>query len=812
MNNEQYTVVKKTFLQSFRSFLPPLRGGLGWGFYNLKIAIRNLQRNGLYSWINVVGLAVSIATVVFIMLWILHELSFDTFYRRSGDIYQVKAKIVQDGVDGYWRTPTALAYAARHDVPGVENACTVNPYYDLGYLEYQGKTFFGDRYITVDTTFFSIFDMTFIEGSAAGAFPDPFSVILTRTLARKIFGDEPAVGKAIIGGNGRELSEPYYVSAVVADCPGNTYIQYDAIFSFERSWHNNTWRNWWWDTYVLLRPGADAKDVGRQLTEIQHRNFTAVTAETFALQPLADLRLHAAGGKETGMASVRLFFIIACGLLVIACINYVNLTTARANKRSREMAVRKIMGAKKYSLFAQLMNETLVLCFVALVVAVLLVGLGMPYYNQLIGAQLDFSPVNPVVMAVCGITLLLVVLLSGIYPAMKLMTFRATGLFKPPASGGKSRTPLRKILVVVQFTGVAILLVTTIVINRQLHFIQHKSLGYDRAHVLVISTNTNLDIMTHFRSFKSDLKNEPDIMGVSGAATGILSAGYTENITWEGMPDNTEFPVQLWGADRDICPLLNIPLVEGSGFSGTPADSTLCYLNETAVRQMNLENPIGKRISMPDGNYTVAGVVRDFDHSALQQSIAPMVIYLPPYLYFPHVIYIKTQPGKTPEAIAAIERAWKKYNPFFPFEYRFLDDVFNELYAAEQQRQTLFSAFSLLAILISCLGLFGLVTYTAEQRTKEIGIRKVLGASVTNIIGMLSKEFLLLAGVALLVAFPVAWYLMEKMLQQYAYRIPLSWWIFALAGVAVILLTVLSVGVQAYRAATANPVKAIKTE
>ena len=778
--------------------------------YNLKIAIRNLQRNGLYSWINVVGLAVSLAAVVFIMLWVLHELSFDSFHKRSNDIYHVMAKITRDGSEGYWRTPTAVAYVARHEIPDVENACTVNPYYDLGFLEYQGETFFDDRYITVDTTFFGLFDITFVEGSAGNAFPDPFSVILTQTLAKKIFGDEPAVGKAITGGNGKGRNETYYVSAVVADCPKNAYVQYDAIFSFERSRHRNTWNNWSWDTYVLLRPGADIKEVGAQLKDIQHKNHTSLLVDTFVLQPLTDLRLHAPDGKETGMAAIRLFFIIACGLLVIACINYVNLTTARAGKRSREIAVRKIMGAKKRSLFPQLMNETFILCFIALLLALFLVVLLLPYYNQFLSAQLEFSLTNPVIGIVCGVTLLLVVLLSGIYPAMKLMAFRATDAFKLH-SGRKTRMSLRKILVVFQFTGVTILLVSTFVMNRQMHYIQHKSLGYDREHVLMIPVFTNLDMRTHFTGFKSDLEREPDVMGVSASVNRILYAGFTEHITWEGMSGNTEFPAQLWGVDRDIFSLLGIPLVEGSGFSGSTADSTMCYLNETAVREMNLDTPVGKRVSTPIGDFTVAGVVRDFDYTTLREPVKPMLIYLPAHYYLT-VVYVKTAPGRTPEAIAAVEKVWKVYNSLFPFDYRFLDDDFNAAYAAEQQRQTLFSAFSLLAILISCLGLFGLVSYTAETKTKEIGIRKVLGATVANIIGMLSKEFLWLAGIALLVAFPVAWYFMEKMLQQYAYRIPLSWWIFALAAAAVVVLTVLSVGFKAFRAATANPVDAIKTE
>ncbi len=783
--------------------------------YNLKIAIRNLKSNGTYSIINIVGLSVSLAACILIMFWVYDELSYDRFYKRSDDIYLVTACVKNsEGSENYWRsTPTAVSYAGREEIPEVENACAVNPRYDLGYLDYNGKKFFSNRYIAVDTTFFRIFNTTFIEGSPDNALPDPYSVILTETTAKKIFGAEPALGKQLQGGNGQgDEGETYYVAGVVADHPKNSFLEYDAVFSFERSRWKNTWKNWSWYNFYLLQPDANKKEVTEKLFAIQQKNASGLLPlQSFSLQTLTDLRLHDSDGKETGMASVRLFSLIAIGLLFIACINYVNLTTARANKRNKEISVKKIMGAKKWKLLNQLMSETFIICSVALIVALILVFLLIPLYNQVTGKQFSFSLANPLIWITCGSIFLVIVILSGIYPALKLSAFKPLDVFRKQTTIGKSGLSLRKVLVVLQFAGVSGLIVATIVLNSQLHYIQNIQLGYDKEHVIEIQTFKNLDIRNHYESFKSDLEKEPAITGVTGTQQSILYAGFMEQIQWEGIQPGTDFTISVWGADRNLYSLLNIPLVEGSGFSGSPADSALCLLNETAVKEMGIKNPVGKRLSIPiyPKEYTIAGIVKDFHYEPLGSVIAPLVMYLPRYY---QNIYIKTQPGKTKEALAEAEKVWKKYSPVFPFSYQFVDDAYNQIYKPEQQKSKLFNFFSLISIFVACLGLFGLVTYMAETKTKEIGIRKVLGASVPSIVNMLSKEFLILVCIAMLIAFPTAWYFSNKMLQDYAYRIGIGWWMFALAGIITIVLTLLTVGWQAIRAATANPVKSIKVE
>ncbi len=783
-------------------------------FYNLNIAFRNLRRNGLYSLINVAGLAVGLTAVILIMLWVWDELNYDSFYHRSDDIYLVTARVeMGDAVNSWRSTPTALAHVAREQIPGVDNACTVNPNYDLGYLEYEGQRFFGDRYITVGVTFFDIFTTTFIEGSAVNPLPDPYSVVLTESLARKIFGNEPAVGKALIGGNGQGMEDDtYYVSGVISDHPKNSVLKYDAVFSFERSRHKNTWANWSWYNFFLLNPAASKEEVTGRLLELQQQNYSQLSVKSFDLQKIQAMRLYGPSGEETGMASVRLFSAIAVALLLIACINYVNLTTARSNKRNKEMAIRKVMGSGRGQLAGQLLLETGLLCLAALFTALLLVVLVLPFYNQLTGKSFAHVPDDPAVWMICLVAFVVSLAASGIYPAVKLSSFNPIGIFRAPAAGKRSLWSLRKILVVLQFISVSGLIVTAIVLNRQLHYIQHKQMGYDREQVFTIDVFKNFDIQQHYESFRTELEQEPSIAGVTGSRGSITWAGQKENIVWPGMPDGAQLTATFWGVNRNLLEVLNIPLIEGTGFTNTEADRSYCFLNETAVKAMQMDDPLGKTITVPINDYTVtvAGVVKDFNFEPLDFAISPLIIQYTSWA--PSTIYVKCRPGMIKEALAATEQVWKKHSPYFPLTYAFLDDTINDMYRSEQQRGRLFNYFSLIAVLISCLGLFGLVTYTAETKTKEIGVRKVLGAGVGDIVALLSREFLLLVGIAMLIAFPLAYYWLGSMLQNFVYRVSISWWMFALAALLILVLTLLTVGWKAWRAATANPVDAIKTE
>jgi ABC-type antimicrobial peptide transport system permease subunit len=780
--------------------------------YNLKIAIRSLQRNGLYSWINVVGLAVSLTAVIFIALWVKDELSFDRSFRRGEDIYMLHCHYMGNGAEKYLSyLPAPLSRVIQAELAEVEAATVLGHDWNLGYLAQEEvkyvKREFSD-FALVDTSFFRVFDMAFVEGDAAHAFPDADAVVLTDDVAALLFGATPALGKAIRGDNGAN----YHVTGVVKRPPGNSSLQFKALFSFERTARRNFWNQWSNRLYVLLHPAADPKEMGEKIADVHDKHSNGYKKEfPYIVQPLAQQRLYAPNGEETGMKDVRLFTIIAVALLVIACINYVNLVTARARKRAREIGLRRLVGAGRRQLFMQMMTETVLLFWVSIAVATALVYLLAPYYRTLTDKALFFDVLDPQVLLFYLCCFVFIVTLAGIYPALLLSSFKFTQVFKSALPERRGRFSFRKLLIVLQFACSGTLIIATVVLNRQQQFMQTKNLGYERAHIFTMDVMTNPNISKSYEAFAQELSQQRGIVGVAGSEQEILDIGNFCDFSWEGAPEDENFSIAYMGISRNFFSLLNVSFVAGQGFSGTPADSACIFVNEAAARLMNLSDPINVPAYVSNWGLhgKIAGVVKDFHFKHMSQPIEPAAMCLVSRYW---TVYVKTAPGQAAEAIAAARRIWEKYDTEYPFTYQFMDDQFDAMYRADVRTRNLFNIFALLAIFISCLGLFGLVSYTAETKTKEIGIRKVLGATVANIIGMLSKEFLLLVGIALLAAFPTAWYIMEKMLQQYAYRISLSWWIFALAAVVVIGLTVLSVGIQAYRAATANPVKAIKTE
>ena len=780
-------------------------------WFHLKIMLRNLQRGGVYSVINIGGLATGITACILIMFWVQDELSYDMFYKRSNDVCMVIVNLESDGRDEYLPyNPPAVSYVAKENIPEVENACAVNMYYDLGYLEHENNKFF-DKFIIADTSFFRMFDNVFVEGSPASAFLEPYSVVLTQSLAERIFGNQPALGKELAGGYGRGSEvNIYYVSGVVKDPPRNTSIQYKAVFSMERSADKNAWHPWNYQNFLLLRPGADKTAVAKALYELHINRRPYDRVKSYRLQTLSDTHLYALDGSEKGMASIRLFILIAGILLTIACINYVNLITARAGKRNREISVRKIMGAKKKFLFLHLICEAIILFFISTILSIIIVFYIMPLYNYITGKDFHSVLLNPVLWGICGVMFVSVVVLAGIYPAVKLASFQATDALKRQFTGNKKGLSLRKVLVVLQFIATISLITSTIIMNSQLHYMFKKDLGYDKEQTLYSYIFSNLDFRRHYESFKADLERDPNIAGVSASELNIMNVGnLATGLHWEGKTDDRNINISTMGIDRNFFSLMNIHFADGSGFTGTAADSARYYFNETAVKQMGLDEPVGKTVTMFGRQGVIAGVVKDFHFRKMDEPVGPMIMYLPPYYW---TLYIKFVKGKIPEGLEAAKKAWETYNPDYPFAYQFMDETFNVMYGADHTKRILFNCFSVIAILISCLGLFGLVTYTAESKTKEIGVRKILGASVSSIVIMLSKEFLILVGIAMVIAFPLAYYWMERLLQDYAYRISISWQMFALAGIITVVLTLATVGWQAFKAATADPVKAIKSE
>ena len=788
-------------------------------FYHLKIMIRNLIRDRLYSVINIAGLAVSLVAVIFFTLWVLDEVSYDRFHKRSKDIYLTNNYLNE--TNNYWSVASApLAFTAKEEIPEIENACRYYANWGMfrGFNMLKNTEESEEHVVTdftcgmVDSTFFSIFDFPVLEGDVRRMLVDPQSIVLTASIARKLFGDESAMGKTIYDRN-RQL---YHVTGVLTDIPHNSSINFDVLLPmslYEQSLPNELtgWGRYDFKTWFLLQPHADVATVEKKLTELQHRNNPQFTANSYHLQSIESVNLYNADGSANAkVQACRLFTVIALLVILIACVNYVNISTARASRRNKEIFVKNILGARKWKLFFQFLTESALLFLIALVAATFLLYLLLPTFNHIAAKQLEFHLFSVQTLTVFGLAFLIVVLCAGIYPAINLA-------IKKPLQGIKSKSGnagLRRVLVVGQFVVAIVLVAVTITTTLQLEYVRKKDLGYEKENVFYIPMTENL--RSHYNAVKSELQLNPAIAGVTVTSAPLKAVTSIFSISDIEGSDLKDQRIVLLSTDKDFIPAMNVQLAEGRNFDGTPADATSIILNETAVKTLGLTNPVGKTCSVANVREgTIIGVVNDFHFKDLHTPIEPMAILandLWKASFMRTSLYVKTSSNNSSQAIAAVEKLWKQYESELPFTYQFIDDEFDTTYKTDLRTGVLFRYFAMIAILISCLGLFGLVTYTAESKTKEIGIRKVLGASVSDIIKMLSKEFLILVGIAMLIAFPLAYYWLEKMLQDYAYRISIGWWIFALAGIITIALTLITVGWQAIKAATANPVEAIKSE
>ncbi|MGZ3822625.1 MAG: ABC transporter permease, partial [Mucilaginibacter sp.] len=573
---------------------------------------------------------------------------------------------------------------------------------------------------------------------------------------------------------------------------------------------DDDWGDYFYTTFLLLRPGASAKVVTDKLTAI-HRSVQKESAGAglkYLPQPLQKIHLYNPDGTPSGLQTVRIFLIVAILILVIASINYINLSTARAMLRSKEVSVRKIIGADKKQLFMQFVIETALFFLIALIFAFVAIKLLMPLYNSVSGKQMQFNLLDSGVWKVIGITIAGTLTAASIYPALLLSSFKPINALKGKLSLGVGNTVFRKALVVTQFIFSIGLIIGTFIINGQLKYIREKDLGYDRSQVFSFGMR---DMQKNYDAICSELLNQTGIRGITSASDNLVSiGGSTGDTDWDGKASNTSFLIHPMSIDKEYFNLFKLKMAEGNPFLGVKADSTHYILNETAVREAGIKDPIGKRFKLHDRNGIIIGVVKDFNFASLKQKVEPFI-----FIYQPGDnwrMFVKTSGIGAPQAINAVRDVWKKYNAAFPFDYTFLDDDFDRMYKSDQRSGTLFSAFAAIAILISCLGLFGLATYTAQVKVKEIGIRKVLGASVMNITAMLSKDFLVLVFVSIIIASPIAWYLMSKWLQDYAYRIHIQWWVFALAGLVAVLIAFITISYQAIKAALANPVRSLRSE
>ena len=787
--------------------------------YNYLItALRHFGRRKSFALLNVLGLTIGLTASLLILLWVHHELSYDTQHRQADRIYKVNANFdTGEGVQTWSSSPGALAAFAQRTLPNIEQIVRIRSSSEAELVKSAGQTFTGDEGAFVDPAFFTVFDFTILRGNRAAMFPDTKSVVLTASTAKKYFGDQDPIGQVIRTKEDRE----YAVRGVLADFPANSSIRYDLLFPLEvlsqqyqanDYWQSleTDWGNFNYDTYLLL-PQASVAEVEDQLSQLHRTNHPFYEEDDLSFYyttlPLTDVHLYAADGSEAGMQEVRLFAIVAFVILLIACINYVNLSTARATQRAKEVSLRKLIGADRGQLFGQLLIESTVLFIIAAALALLAAYLLMPVYNSLSGKSLTFALFSQPVLVILAGTFLFTLLTAGIYPALLLSTFKPIQSLKGKFSIGKSNISFRKALVVTQFAFSIVLIVGTLIISQQMQYVRNKKLGYDRENVFTFGMRAMYD---HYEAVKTELEKQPGVLAVTSADQNLVNVGNTTGDTdWDGKDEEQLFLVHPVRIDQHFLETMRMELVDGRGFSGSPADSAHLILNETAVAQAGIEDPIGKRFTLWQTEGTIIGVAKDFHLASVHQAIEPAVFH---YNQKNWMLYVKTTGEQASRAIAAAETLWKEYNPEYPFDYQFLDERYDALYQSDQRTGRLFNYFTAVAILVSCLGLFGLATFTAEQRVKEIGIRKALGATVTSIIILLSRDFIKLVLLAILIATPVAWYVMSRWLEDFAYRTEIGVGVFLLAGCAALLIALLTISTQSIRAALANPVDSLRNE
>ncbi len=784
-----------------------------------KTAWRNILRNKFYALINIIGLTVGLTFGLLILLWVNDEFSFDTFNSKADRIYEINAQIGTGTSRQTWSgLPGPTGMHAAKDIPEVESCVRVGRNDNYSVYRYKDKLLSAGNYgaFMVDTSLFKVFDYKVLKGNPNNPFTDLHSIVITESTAKRFFGDEDPIGKVLQGNS----KDNYTVSGVLADFPENSSFKADILFSFElakKNYHNGFWKSleqdwgdYFYQTFVLLKPGASATAVANKLTAIHLANQkeAAQAKLQYVAQPLLHLHLYNTDGTPSGLQTVRIFLIVAFLILIIGCINYVNLSTARAMLRSKEVSVRKIIGAERRQLFAQFIIETTLFFVIAVVLSLTAVKLLMPVYNTISGKEMQFNLFDANVWKVIGLTIIGSLAASSVYPALLLSSFKPINALKGKLSLGVGNVVFRKGLVVTQFMFSIVLIIGTLIIRQQLKYIMEKDLGYDKSYVFGVGMG---GIYGHYDAVRAELMGQPGVVDVTRAGDNIVNIDNdTGDTDWDGKESKRSFLIHPLNIDETYINFFKLRIVAGRAFRAGKADSTSYILNETAVREAGIKDPVGKRFKLHDTWGTIIGVAKDFHFASLKQKIEPAILCDAPENC--DAIFIRTTGKDAQRAINAAERVYKAYNPVVPYSYDFLDADYDALYKSDQRSGTLFSIFAGIAIFISCLGLLGLATYTAQVKVKEISIRKVLGASVANITAMLSTNFLKLVGLSIIIATPIAWYAMHKWLQDYAYPVKIHWWIFALAGLSAIIIAFVTISFQAIKAALANPVKSLRSE
>jgi putative ABC transport system permease protein len=754
-----------------------------------------------------------LACFILISLWVQHELSYDRFHAKKDRIYRILNAIDDGGIG------TSVSYALGPELKAkyaeVEESCRVWPWH-RSLVRYKDKSFDEFNIYLTDPSFFTLFTFPFTKGNAETALSDMNSIVLTEETARRYFGSEDPIGKVLYVA---QHESDFTVTGVLQSIPSNSHFQFDMIARVELLGEDRIrrWGEWVAPSYVLLQPEADNKVLEQKIAGIYHGHLDYTPDYRPVFQPVTKVHLYEYG-RPGLIVQVSIFSVIALFILVIACINFTNLTTARSFRRAKEIGLRKVVGGRKTQLIVQFLGESLFLSFLALGLAIVIAHSVLPVFNSFSGKELSLTQdALPYWIFLVFVVAPMTGLIAGWYPAFHMSAYRPVEAIKSKSGFLKERSQFRKFLVVFQFAISIGLIIATIVVSKQLHFIRTKDLGLDRHNVVTLMNNPDLN--SRFDAFKDELERMPGIQNVTAAAQRPTSVGQGVSIDWEGRPKDEQLVVKYTVVDYDFFKTFKMDMIEGRPFSKSISSDVTgaCIINKSLASMIGQESPLGKKIYFDHPEFPnseryvrVIGVVRDFHDETLHNAIQPFIfrIYRPFHMY----VFVRIDPENTQEILGSIENVFERFSPGYPFQYIFLDDLYESQYRSERQLGHLFRIFGAIAIFISCLGLFGLAAYTAEQKTKEVGIRKVLGASVSSIILLLSKQLTRWTLLANVIAWPVAYFLMRRWLNEFAYRIHIGLDIFVLSGIIALLLTVLTIGVQTARAAVANPVDSIRYE
>ncbi|MGD1046420.1 MAG: ABC transporter permease [Bacteroidota bacterium] len=781
-----------------------------------KTALRNLIRQKVYSSINILGLAVGMACTILILLWVQDELSFDTFNKNYNTIYRIVA------ANGFLASPQPLAPVIKEEIPGIINTTRLLMIFECN-LEFN-KTLYKDKPVLIDNSFFEMFSFPFVEGNPMTALQSPASMVISQDMANRIFGNKKAIGQNIsILMMGRKMD--YTITGIFKDIPSNSHLQaqcFVSIKDFLKQLYGGTLQNWS-DcaavTYIQTNDNCNLEELKSKINDCIHRHSNNVNYDVQQLQALKDIHLYSNFKSEyAALGSIKYVYIfsaIAFIILLIACINYINLTTSLSIVRLKEIGVKKAIGATRLMLIKQFTFESLLLALIALGFAILFSELLMPSFNTLTGKTLDFSLLNiPLILFVVGSASLIGVL-AGFFPALYLSSFKPTEIMRSKTEIPKDKLSARKILSTLQFALSIAIIIGALVVKKQIIYMQNLNLGFDKNNLVYFQIMNNST--ENIELLKNELLKNPDVLSVtSGHLLTVLNKQSTDNISWEGKNPQVQVRSCIHRVDYDFLKTYKAQMKEGRFFSEDfPTDKTSAFvLNEAAVKSFGIESPVEKTFTLWGMPGKIIGVIKDYHYETAHQLVSPAILWMNVTRNCQgfESITLRINPSNIENTIKFAQEVILQHNNGYIPEYHFIDSSFDQQYYSEKRLSLIFSISSALAIFISCIGLFALISFATKKRTKEIGIRKISGAPVVSILGILLKDIIFLISIAFVVACPIAWYVCDKWLQNFAYRTDISWWIYALSGIITFFISLLTVSILTYKAATKNPIDALRYE